>query len=73
MRWSEARRCVETTWLGPKTAVKSSGNAVKNDGNDADYQGYVAEGEVPPKTTGACRKMWGEDGNGMRPIKLSQD
>jgi len=22
-------------------------------------------------TTGAYRKMWGEDGNGMRPIKLN--
>lgn len=26
---------------------------------------------APKKTTGACRKMWGEDGNGMRPIKLN--
>jgi hypothetical protein len=27
--------------------------------------------KMAKKTTGACRKMWGEDGNGMRPIKLN--
>jgi len=29
--------------------------------------------KLPEKTTGACRKMWGEDGNGMRPIKLNTE
>jgi len=29
-------------------------------------------GDTPEKTAGAYRKMWGEDGNGTRPIKLNR-